>query len=596
MPSDKINEPGGTQTDSSRKAGKDKLDSILGTPASAKLMVDGHELTMEIASIELRQFIDDHHVLKVKLHNPDLLEGGQDVGNDLPYPRFLGKSMSLTVTPHGEQVDESRELSFVGTVTNVDAEYSIHGMSFDTVTVHSPTISMDGAKQNAFFTDQSASDIIGGIIGDYPVTVGETESIEGTLAFSVQHRETDYDYVMRLATGGGKFAYYDGQEFSVTAAGSSEAEELVWRETLGSFTMGLGTASAEFTAQVYNYEQKKIFAQDTKSLSEQSSLSDLSKLSPDASKEVFKKSGFSTTPKVVADAQSLEKILQRDRSRSMDRMINCRGQSNVPAVRVGHAIKIKGMNALDGTYWVTRVYHTFDENGAYYNRFECTPVDLAFPQSKSARGTLTSLQSAEVVDNNDPDGLGRIKVKFPWLESAETIWVRLMTPHAGKDRGWYCLPEIGDEVLVGFEFGSPDHPIIIGALYNKEDSPLSDAVDPENKVKLFKTRSGNQIKITDEDGAEEIAISTKEGENSIVLNMSGPSITITSEGDISIKGANISIEGDEEITLKSGSNMKVEAGGNHETKASGSLKIEGATADLKGQGPVNVKGAVINLN
>jgi quercetin dioxygenase-like cupin family protein len=78
--------------------------------------------------------------------------------------------------------------------------------------------------------------------------------------------------------------------------------------------------------------------------------------------------------------------------------------------------------------------------------------------------------------------------------------------------------------------------------------------------------------------------------------MSGPSITITSDGDISIKGVNISIEGEQEITLKSGSNMKVEAGANHETKASGSLKIEGATADLKGQGPVNIKGAMINLN
>jgi Rhs element Vgr protein len=586
----------GTRTKQASGEAADTSDTTLGTPSTSKLVVDGKEITREIAGIEFSQYVDDHHVLRLRLHNVGLFEGGKDIGDELPYSKFLGKSVSLTITPEGEQVDQSRALSFVGTVTNVDMDYSIHGLSFDTITVHSPTISMDGARQNAFYRDQSASDIIGAILRDYPITLGTVESTEGTLLFSVQHRETDYAYVMRLATGSGKFAFYDGQEFRVVKAASSDVEELVWRESLGAFTMGLGTASAEFTSQIYNYEQKKNYGQDTKSLTQQAALSNLSKLSPKASKEVYKKSGFSTSPKVVADAQSLDKILQKDKSRALDRMVNCAGQSNIPAVAAGHCVTIKGMNTLDATYWVTAVHHTVDETGSYHNTFECTPLDIAYPQGKSARASLTNLQSAEVVDNNDPQGLGRVKVKFPWLESDETIWVRVLMPHAGADRGWYSVPEIGDEVLIGFEFGSPDHPIALGALYNKDSAPPSDAVDQEDNIKLMKTKSGNQIKISDKSGEEEIAISTKEGENAIVLNMSGPSISIKSSGDISLKAANIAIESDKETTIKSGTDMKVESGANHETKATGNVKVEGAQVDLKGQGPVNVKGAVINLN
>jgi len=107
--------------------------------------------------------------------------------------------------------------------------------------------------------------------------------------------------------------------------------------------------------------------------------------------------------------------------------------------------------------------------------------------------------------------LGRIKVKFPWLESEETIWIRLLTPHAGQDRGWYAIPEIGDEVLVGYEFGNPRYPVALGALYNKDSAPPATAGTSENNIKLFRTKGGNQIEINDESGAEAISITTKDG-------------------------------------------------------------------------------------
>jgi uncharacterized protein involved in type VI secretion and phage assembly len=201
-----------------------------------------------------------------------------------------------------------------------------------------------------------------------------------------------------------------------------------------------------------------------------------------------------------------------------------------------------------------------------------------------------------VVDNKDPDKLGRVKVTFPWSESAETPWIRYMELHAGADRGTFCIPEIGDEVLVGFEFGIPDRPIVLGSLYNKEDAPHSKTGSDENLVKLFTTKGGNEVFFNDESGKEAIQITTKDGENQIVLTMDGPKISITSEGDISIKGKNISIESDESINLDAGSAYELKAGTNVTIEASASLKTKaGATSDIEGA-MVNVKGNPIKLN
>lgn len=79
---------------------------------------------------------------------------------------------------------------------------------------------------------------------------------------------------------------------------------------------------------------------------------------------------------------------------------------------------------------------------------------------------------AVVTNNDDPDKLGRVKVKFPWLsDNNESFWARILTPLAGKGRGFYHLPEPDDEVLVAFEFGDINKPMIIGALWTGDNIP-----------------------------------------------------------------------------------------------------------------------------
>jgi uncharacterized protein involved in type VI secretion and phage assembly len=594
--------------------------AILETPAECLIRVDNKEIKFNISGIQLDQFIDSHHQLTVRIQQVGKKESKKDFDDPKSFTQYLGSSIALNIKPAGGVVDEARELEFIGVITDVQLENSIDGLNMVLLHAASPTIAMDGAAKNAHYYDKSVSDIIGAIVGNYPITVGKIESTKGKFKFDTQYRETDFDYVMRLAGGSGMFAYYTGRDFNLTPASSRSSVELVWRENLGAFRMGLGTAPVEFKSEVYNYEQKKTYSQDSKSLTQQAALSETSKTSPEASKKIYKDSGFSSSPKAVADAQTLDNTLQNERSKAMGSMIRCTGQSIVPEVAIGACVKITGMDKLDGQYWVKAVRHVFDDSGKYHNAFTCTPLDIAYPESKESRKDLdveekpitavTSTQTvtetkrkpvvglhvARVVDLNDPESLGRIKVSYPWLDSQQTAWVRLMVPHAGKDRGWYALPELDDEVLIGYEHGNTDHPVVLGCLYNKENAPMQEALSTENDVKMFMTRSGNKIVFNDKDGAEQIVISQKDGKNQIVLDISGPSISITTEGDISVKGQNLSIETDQGITLKAGADIKIE-GANIDLKADANIKSEAAANhDIKGNAQVNVKGGMINLN
>ncbi|MFO7914569.1 MAG: phage baseplate assembly protein V [Candidatus Krumholzibacteriales bacterium] len=593
--------------------------AVLETPAECAVRIENEEIKFNISGIQLDQFIDDHHQLTIRIQEVAKKDADRDFSEPQNYTRFLGSSVSLNLRATGGMVEEGAELEFVGVVTDVQLENSIDGMNVVLLHASSPTIAMDGIARNAHYHDQSISDIVSSLVAKYPLTVGRIESTEGTLEFNTQYRETDYDYIMRLAGAAGKFAYYNGSEFNFTAAAGSETVALSWRGNLGVFRLGLGTAPMEFKTDVYNYEQKKTYSQDSKSISQQASLSEISRVSPEASKKIFKDSSFSQAGR-VGDAQALDRKLENERGRAMGSMVRCTGQSVVPAVGVGKALEISGMESLDGQYWVKGVRHIFDESGKYHNIFICTPMDIAYPERKHVEQELEveekpitavtssqtvrqvkereirGLQVARVINLEDPEKLGRIKVSYPWLDSEETAWVRIAVPHAGKDRGWYSLPEIDDEVLVGFENGDSDYPVVLGSLYNKDNSPMDEAYSADNNIKMFMTRSGNRIVMNDEDGGEQIVISQKDGKNQIVLDLSGPSISISSEGDISVSGKNLNVEANEGINLKAGSDIKME-GVNIEIKASGNMKSEaGANNDISGSAQVNVKGGMINLN
>ena len=187
-----------------------------------------------------------------------------------------------------------------------------------------------------------------------------------------------------------------------------------------------------------------------------------------------------------------------------------------------------------------------------------------------------------VTNNQDPEGLGRVKVKFPWLsDEDESNWARVASPMAGKERGIYFLPEVEDEVLVAFEHGDVRFPYVVGALWNGQDAPPVKNDDGKNNVRVIKSRSGHVVRLTDDDGKEMIEIIDGSAKNSVVIDTSKNTITITSDKDIVLSASKGKITLDaQELELKSSANAKVEAGGNLDLKATGQTNVKGATVNL----------------
>jgi uncharacterized protein involved in type VI secretion and phage assembly len=183
-----------------------------------------------------------------------------------------------------------------------------------------------------------------------------------------------------------------------------------------------------------------------------------------------------------------------------------------------------------------------------------------------------------VTNNQDPDDMHRVKIRFPWLSNdIESHWARVAAPMAGKGRGAYFLPEVDDEVLVAFEHGQVDHPYVLGSLWNgKDDAPESNA-DGENNRRTLKSRSGHILRLNDKSGNETIEIIDKSGNNRIVIDTAKNSITIEANSDITLKSSNgkLTMQANG-IEMKSQMGVTIQAALNMDVKANAQLSLKGA--------------------
>jgi len=158
------------------------------------------------------------------------------------------------------------------------------------------------------------------------------------------------------------------------------------------------------------------------------------------------------------------------------------------------------------------------------------------------------------MENADPEGLGRIRVQFPWqkIMGEMTPWIRIVTPHAGGDKGFHFIPEIDEEVLVGFEGGNAEHPYMLGSLYNgtgKASQFQSDA----NDIKAIRTRSGHTFELNDANGSESITITDMNG-NIILIDTANNNITISALENMTLNAKNMQINVEENFDVTVGQN------------------------------------------
>lgn len=233
----------------------------------------------------------------------------------------------------------------------------------------------------------------------------------------------------------------------------------------------------------------------------------------------------------------------------------------------------------------------------------------------------------KVVENNNKDHQGMVKVEFVVWEAKKNMceWVRLMSPYVGMAYGEYLVPEIDEEVLVGFIGGSLKRPFLLGSLYPQNCELVKNDFDDKNLKKHLKTKGGNEIEILDtenkghikvmtakgstlliDDEAENCTIKDKDGKNQIVMDFKNGEVSIKADKKINFSagGAEIVLDGQgkslslkaDKIELKASNSLEMEGstktaikGGMMEIKGNQTLKAEGGTT-------TEIKGAMVKIN
>jgi uncharacterized protein involved in type VI secretion and phage assembly len=253
----------------------------------------------------------------------------------------------------------------------------------------------------------------------------------------------------------------------------------------------------------------------------------------------------------------------------------CRGDSYV---RAGGHVDISGIgDRMSGRYHLTHVVHTIKQEHGYRTRFVAGPkdsadlTDLLGGGGAVAAGNGAGPVFAKVTDNADPEKTGRVKVQFGHLKGTESAWAPVVGPGAGADRGVQFIPEIGDQVVVIFERNDPAHPIVLGGVWSRQDSPADPDAASRGDIttRILRSREGHHL-LFDDGGPGKLHLALGDDSCGIHLEGSGSKVT-----------------GDQKLTIEAGE-IEVVAGGK--------LTLKGSQIEIDAAADVTISGALIRLN
>jgi len=478
--------------------------------------------------------------------------------------KLLGKKISLSYWQYG-----SENQVFSGIVTGLKNRKE-SGYGKLVITGHSPSILLENGRADRSFEQLSLSQIVKEIGVNYPqegkIHAEEQElNVRRVLPYTVQSQESDFGFIQRLATRYGEYFYYNGKELIFGNKAEpilelSEGRELIELE------FELGLKAQGFSGLAYDAEKGESIQHNAQEVQTEWKENALQAVAIQASKQLFgnaPKSVFSGSEK----SQELEEMLLKEKE-NRESLIWVRGRSRDSRLKNGSRAKLTDINgrAME-TYRIVEIRHYYNGD-EYYNEFVGVSDVLHPPYQNSGAFPKSHEQMGRVVENADPLGLGRVRVQMMWQEagSEKTPWIRLLQPHSGSGKGFYFVPEIGEEVLVGFQGGNAEKPYVIGTQYNGKEK--SGYADKENNIKAVHTRSGHKLVFTED---ESILIIDKSG-NEILLDTKGSNITITAPETMTLNAKNLNINVSQNMTTNVGNNMitnvtndtTISIGGNHQ--------------------------------
>jgi uncharacterized protein involved in type VI secretion and phage assembly len=273
------------------------------------------------------------------------------------------------------------------------------------------------------------------------------------------------------------------------------------------------------------------------------------------------------------------------------------------ALRAGAAVTLGLLGApFDGKYVITSSRHTYDATEGYTTwfsitgRHERTLLGLTGGGADGAPGIrVPGVVPAIVDDVNDPDQNGRVRVRFPWMaEKYKSDWCRVVHAGAGKQRGFLILPEVGDEVLVGFDQGDVRRPFVLGGLYNGQDKAktgpgsLLDGSTHAVNNRLFTSRRGHQLVFVDADDHCGVVVSTGDGKIAVRLDQANKKVEIMSSGDVTVTA-----DGGVTFEVKGAFTVKAQS---ISLEGQTTTSVKGAQVEVDSSGPMKVTGQPVQIN
>lgn len=561
------------------------------TKIKVDISIEGTPIT-HFSSFNLEQRFNEHQSFQLRF-NHDQIENTNKVTLEKSKD-FIGKNLTVQFGR-----GEDTEHQFTGKITRVEIAQS-HGFQGDIViSGYSPTILIDRGPDLGSYLNKDLKTIVQKATEDAPkndLNFNISPAYTSPIDYLIQYRESDFDFINRLSAEYHEWFYYDGVKLNFGKPSKLDEVPLIYGRDLHSLQYGLQIAPLKYKKFAYHSPENKLLSSQPSGAS--GGNPDLSHVIS-ASNQVYSKEYNEPLDVRVNNQKEIDTFVNDEHKAIVSELLSIMGNGDNPQVKLGCVVNIStsmraetGFQVQDfGKFLVTAVYHQLDGVGHYQNTFEGVAADSEKLPVRNAEKPLPDIQLADVVDNADPQGQGRVKVKFKWqcTSNDNTEWLRCMTPDAGssdkvsKNRGFVFVPEVGDQVVVAFEEGNVARPFVLGSMFHGQNGSGGASA---NNSKSVTSKSGHTIFMDDAAG---ILVKDKTGLNHIFIDGNN-AITATADNNVNLQtgGVMITMDKAQDKIIMQAKNIEIRAAENFSISGDGGPTKNG-TMDFDTKLAISVK-------
>ena len=519
-------------------------------PVRVTVQVEGGSALTDFRSLTLTQEVFTHHTFALDFSFEALgksLGLAPEVLFAQAHDKLSGKAITISWVS-ALPTDQGRHFEFKGLITETSIQTNADLTNYYHISGTSPTFLLEDGSQSRSFVKQTGKQIFTTVLGDYPGNAFARQLKprgQVVLPYVAQYDETNFNFLSRLAAQQGEWFYYDGTTLQLGLA----AGEAVPFQSNGvqNFTLTMNLQPNQLRGSTYNHRTHQQLAATATAPAGGDTFS---KFAVQRSKEVFTHPHRLLADSVLTDTPKLQESLNTLAAKQTSGLVALEGHGEAFDLRPGSLLDVRDAAGTDyGQFRVLAVSHELDGDGNYQNRFKAMSGQLDSPPANhSYAPPAAHPEVAEVIDLADPRRLGRVRVRFQWTvdkpAEAESGWLRVTTPYSGDGKGQMFTPEVGSQVLVSYEHGLPEMPVVVGNVFHPQNKQGAKYSPASNYLKGLQTAGGNKFVMGDKPGEQTILISNSNNKGTAIeIGFKGDgSIAIKSNGPVTVNGSAITLE------------------------------------------------------